>query len=90
METAEDLVNELGGLLAFKQRELKQHEPLLDKVKLTPEERRLLDALGHDPVGVEQLVERLGDQVGVVTGSLIALEIKGLVAQTPYGYQRRD
>jgi DNA processing protein len=44
-----------------------------------PEYRRLRDALGHDPVGVDQLAERTGLAAAVLSSMLLMLELEGEV-----------
>ena len=89
VETAEDMVTELKGLLSFKLEEVP--EPLSEDPPpgLDSHEAKILHALGHDPVSFDLLAARSGVPVGDLVGQLINLEIKGLIAQTPQGYQRQ-
>ena len=49
----------------------------------------LLAALGHDPVGIDALLERVGGDAGLLGGRLLALELAGLVEQLPGGRVQR-
>lgn len=100
VETAQDILNQLDGMLSFKALEVKvqevraqkpnsnkppQAEPILD---LSADEQNLIEAIGYDPIVLDLLVERTGIAVGDLAAQLIALEIKGAVQQTAEGYQR--
>lgn len=52
-------------------------------------DRSLLAALGHDPVGIDALLERVGGNPGTLGGRLLALELAGLVEQLPGGMIQR-
>jgi DNA processing protein len=54
-----------------------------------PERRRLLAALGHDPLGIDQLAERTGLTVGVLSSMLLVLELEGVVSTQHGRYARR-
>ncbi|MGD9582893.1 MAG: DNA-processing protein DprA [Lysobacterales bacterium] len=59
--------------------------------KLDPEQQRLWQALGHDPVGFDLLLERSGLTAAAISSMLIALELDGVVAALPGNrYQRVD
>lgn len=49
----------------------------------------LLAALGHDPVGIDALLDRMGGDAGLLGGRLLALELAGLVEQLPGGRVQR-
>lgn len=49
------------------------------------EHERLLGALGHDPVSVDQLVSRTGLTVAVVSSMLLIMELRGQVASLSAG-----
>jgi len=50
-----------------------------------PEYQRLLAALGHDPVALEELVERSGLALPALSSMLLMLELEGRVAGLPGG-----
>jgi DNA processing protein len=61
------------------------HAPSLDK-----EYEILLDALGFEPAGLDNLVVRTGLKAGAVASMLLILELEGRVQQQPGGrFSRR-
>ena len=78
VETAEDIVVQLGGMLAFKRAEaLAAAEPTQATVSV--EATQVLAALGHDPADVDILAARTGLPVAGLTGALVELELAGRV-----------
>ena len=55
-----------------------------------PERRKLLAALGHDPLGMDQLTERTGLTVGELSSMLLLLELEGAVSAEHGRYTRRS
>ncbi|WP_049620808.1 DNA-processing protein DprA, partial [Frateuria defendens] len=54
-----------------------------------PDYRRLLDALGHDPVPLDDLVARTGQGTAALSSMLLMLELEGMVEGLPGNrYQR--
>jgi DNA processing protein len=99
VETAQDIVDQLAGLLSYKRQEVKTAravqpelfaEPAVvdEEPQLGEDEQRLLQALGYDPLPVDLLAERTGLDVGTLSAQLIGLEIKGLIQQVGACYQR--
>jgi DNA processing protein len=100
VETAQDIVDQLAGLLSYKRQELKQSksqsdfftEDIRDEPEQSPildeSEQQLLQALGYDPLPVDMLAERTGMDIGSLSAQLIGLEIKGLVQQVGASYVR--
>lgn len=99
VETAQDIVDQLAGLLSYKRQEVRsaktlQPELFDESVDVKPEpllstdEQSLLQALGYDPLPVDLLAERTGLDVGNLSAQLIGLEIKGLIQQVGACYQR--
>jgi DNA processing protein len=58
-------------------------------IETDPQRRRLLEALGHDPLGIDQLAERTGLTVGVLSSMLLMLELEGVVSTRHGRYARR-
>lgn len=97
VETAQDIVDQLAGLISYKRQEssmgsrtaslfdnpMPEAPPTLDAC-----EQALLDALGYDPLPLDLLAERTGADIGSLSAGLITLEIKGLVQQIGACYQR--
>lgn len=98
VETAEDIVDQLAGLISYKRQEAIGshrslplfHEPAKEASppQVDAAEQALLDALGFDPLPLDLLAERTGADIGSLSAGLIALEIKGLVQQIGACYQR--
>jgi DNA processing protein len=66
-------------------------DPKGDDLADTPLERRVLAALGHDPVTLDALSARTGDDGATLMAVLLTLELQGRVARLPGGlYQRRS
>jgi len=93
VETAQDIIDQLGGLLSFKASQSggarlarSIHTQALPELDAT--EQRLLDALGYDPVPMDLLIQRSQLAVGQVAACLMGLEIKGVVQQTERGFVR--
>ncbi|WP_298930430.1 DNA-processing protein DprA [uncultured Ramlibacter sp.] len=85
VETAQDVLDELGaGALA-------QAAPLDGQASVAPFEGALLEALGHDPVGLDALVARTGIAPASLQAQLLALELEGRLARLAGGlFQRLD
>ncbi len=94
VESAQDIVEELGSLLG-------SLEPTGDSLMLAtqmsagrledPDYRQLLDALGYDPVSIDELIARTGLTAEVVSSMLLLLELEGHVSSAPGGrYSRVD
>jgi DNA processing protein len=90
VETAEEIIEalaplaaELGSLLRARLETAdarpQDHRRRADEAD-DPDYRRLLDALGHDPASVDELVERSGLTVEAVSSMLLLLELQGRVA----------
>ncbi|GAA5524603.1 hypothetical protein Maes01_01160 [Microbulbifer aestuariivivens] len=84
VETAADIVDELGGLLSevpATDSDLSQMPPL-DGV-----EQRVIAALGGDHRSLEQIAATTGQEPGALMATLLQLELAGLVETLPGGYQ---
>lgn len=90
VESATDIVDELGGLLASL--DMAPAAPASDSTgadALAEDYRRLLEQLGWDPVDVDTLVQRSGLTTGELSSMLLILEMQGLVRSLSGGrYQR--
>ena len=53
-------------------------------------ERRVLAAVGHDPVNLDQLCERTGLTVGPLSAMLLAMELNGKISAAHGRYTRRS
>lgn len=85
VETAADILEELGLGSAEPKRATPAHAAADPK----DPSGRVLEALGHDPAGVDALAARTRLPADVVTAALVELELGGRVALLPGGiYQR--
>ena len=81
VETARDILDEISPFTEAAQTETAT--PLID------EEPPLLVALGHDPCGLDDLVERTGQSADQLLPELLTLELLGHIATLPGNrYQR--
>jgi DNA processing protein len=87
VESAQDVLEELRpGLLVTPRA---RGEPTDPESIADPEGRRLLQALGFDPVGLDTLVERTGTSAAELQARLLELELAGAVARLPGGLFQR-
>jgi DNA processing protein len=90
VETAEDVVNELGALaLAGTLQDVASPTATVAASKLDPEYAKLLDSIGFDPLPVDVLVETCGLTPAEVSSMLLQLELRGFVASSPGGLYNR-
>ena len=84
VETAQDVLEELGGIA--RTGGVAAQTPAPD---IQGDAGRVLDALGHDPAGVDALTARTGLATGAVSVALVELELSGRITPLPGGaYQR--
>jgi len=97
VEVAQDIVDQLQGMLDYQRETLKKMRTKAVKNRkadqkslesLSAAEQQLLQAMGYDPSHVDELAERTGIAVGSLAAQLISLEIKGFVQQVSAGYER--
>ncbi|MCE5232917.1 MAG: DNA-processing protein DprA [Mizugakiibacter sp.] len=100
VETAEEVVEELAPLahslglalaarLAAAEPGTAAAAPASGGWRDDPDYGRLLDALGHDPAALDELVIRTGLAPAALSSMLLMLELEGVVAGQPGGrYQR--
>lgn len=89
VETGEDILEELGGMISFKQQELDECREPEARQPLEPNEQAVFNIMSYDPEPIDILVERSGMPVGILAAVLIGLELKGAISQSPAGYSRR-
>jgi DNA processing protein len=92
VETAQDIVEELGPLMGAAQEALQAHDTEGEQTGEVPEDeayRSLLDCLGYDPTPVDLLVERSGLAADAVSSMLLILELRGIVSAHPGGAYAR-
>jgi DNA processing protein len=83
VETAQDIIEELGALAGIKT----QYEDTKDKTESTHEKdgdyQVLLNHLGFDPVAIDSLIENTGLTADAVSSMLLLLELEGEVESLP-------
>lgn len=92
VESAHDIVEELGALLGSLAPP--DNNPSLsirtgDGRLNDPDYQNLLDALGYDPVSIDELITRSGLTAEVVSSMLLLLELEGHVSSVPGGFYCR-
>ncbi len=89
VETTEDIVEELGGMLhLLRERmteQLATEGGVVDGGVFGPETEQVLDAIGFESVLVDQVVEICGLTTETVSSIIMRLEIQGVVASAPGG-----
>ena len=81
VETAQDVMEELAPAAPAK--------PRAPASAPAPAESSLLQALGHDPVGLDALIARTGVSAADLQAQLLELELEGHVARLPGGLFQR-
>jgi DNA processing protein len=84
VETARDVIEELGGATPTKGAQLEVPAP-----DIKADAGRVLQALGHDPAGVDALTARTGLAAGAVSVALAELELSGRITALPGGAFQR-
>ena len=74
VDSAADIVEELGPL--------RPAPTPVTRSNAMPSDP-LLDALGHDPIGLDELVARTGTSAAELSARLLELELQGRVARLP-------
>ncbi|MEH6617866.1 MAG: DNA-processing protein DprA, partial [Porticoccus sp.] len=82
VESAQDIVEQLGGMLAYTEMEFSKQK--INGGKNGP----LLEALGFDPVDIDTLVERTGLPIATLNHQLILLELEGAIESSNGRYHR--
>jgi len=92
VESAQDLVNELQGLMEFKTGELENSPqmPLLSSEAgaiVSEKEQAVLSKMAYDPISLDALLARTKIPVRELGVILVSLELKDRIKLTPYGYE---
>ncbi len=88
VETGDDIINELGGMLAYKAEGTKQIAVSNSTSALDDTASRVLDQLGFDPTDLDTLMTRTQLAPAVLSGLLVQLELEGWVEQRAGMYNR--
>lgn len=99
VETTEHILEEIAGSLAgFRRDDTQDHDRAPETTNLetiktdappSDDEARLLAAIGHDPIRVDELVKRTGWPADAVSSSLLILELEGRIQSQPGGAYMR-
>ncbi|WP_018233246.1 DNA-processing protein DprA [Thioalkalivibrio thiocyanodenitrificans] len=90
VETADDVLEELAAILRPVTAAAAPPSPAADDAQVSdeardPDHERLLEAMGFDPVTVDQMVSRTGLTVEAVSSMLLLMELRGQVASLSGG-----
>ena len=92
MESAQDIAEELASLLGSLA--ISPEKPSTghtsNQTALDPDYARLLEAMGFDPISVDELIGRTGLTPNAVSSMLLLLELDGHVSSIPGGYYCRS
>jgi len=91
VETAQDIIDELGALAAVVTRTAPSSdtESAEQSPELAADYVQLLDFMGYNPASVDMLVETSGLTPAMVSSMLLQLELKGFIASGPGGLYNR-
>ncbi|HXF07352.1 MAG TPA: DNA-processing protein DprA [Candidatus Acidoferrales bacterium] len=92
VESAADILEELPAQITTPRADQTGEAPPNPGPSLDPETQTLLDALGHAPASLDELVERAGLTPQTLSSMLLSMELQGLVEILPggrYGRLRR-
>jgi DNA processing protein len=92
VETAADILAEIGPLAGIPTQPAQPGEPAPDTAQENDAEyQKLLEALAHDPCGVDALAARTGLTAAEVSSMMLILELQGAVESLPGGrYARKS
>ena len=87
VEAADDIIAELAPLVGHLLESMEAPAaPRETAVGADSEYVKLLDALGHDPVNIDELVERSGLTIDQVSSMLLILELEGTIEKLSGGH----
>ncbi|MGQ9508364.1 MAG: DNA-processing protein DprA [Thermodesulfobacteriota bacterium] len=81
VESSEDILEEI--LPQWKREKRKVEGEELQGLELNPEERKVYDTIGEDPLHIDFIIKESGLDPGKVSSLLLDLELKGLIIQWP-------
>lgn len=87
VETAQDILEELGALARFALAAPADSAPA--RLPDEPRHAQLLELMGHDPVDMDTLIALSGLTAGAVSSMLLHMELHGLVEARPGGKVQR-
>ena len=92
VESTEQIIDEIHGLLAFKSEQLSllpsSTSELVPENGINTKQQQLLHYMGYDVASLDTLAERSDMDTGVLLAELMALELTGVISQGAGGYLR--
>ncbi len=89
VETTQDILDELGGMLAFKQQEFSViHAARTADTHLSGSAKKVFACLDYAPVPLDTLVLRCALSIEDISAALLDLELEGVIAQQHGFYAR--
>ena len=90
METAEDIIEELGMFVAAPSLQIPPESPYCKEGRgvLSVEHRQLLDQIEYEITPMDVIVLRSGLTAGELSSILLILELNGYIQSVPGGYVR--
>lgn len=88
VETANDILEELGGFLATPTPSIKVTQPVKQDL-VEQGEHKLLNWIGFEMTTVDAIITRSGLTADKVATDLLMLELQGKIAAVPGGYMRK-
>lgn len=91
VESGHDIVEQLGGILAYVEAETVESSvsQVIDKRTNQPSgQQELLQAMGFDPVDIDTLVSRTGLAIAQINRQLMELELEGIISNQNGLYNR--
>ena len=82
VENAQDIIEELSAIISMKQ-SVQKKEPTNISPSLTGKEEAIIHLLEPYPVHIDDLVHKSGMDIATVSSTLLTLELKRMVQQTP-------
>ncbi|AUD79983.1 DNA-protecting protein DprA [Kangiella profundi] len=86
VETAEEIIEELGALATWQTEHNQQDEP--QEFVLEKEYQDMLEFVDDSTTSVDTIIQRSGLEIEVVSHMLLLLELNNYIASVPGGYQR--
>ena len=83
VENAADIVDELGSPDGARSTARRAHDTAADDAAAAAKADPLLDALGFDPIGIDELIARTGRSAADLSARLLDLELEGRVSRLP-------
>lgn len=85
VETAQDIIEELGALAGLKPQAIQTEEEIESTHEKDGDYQVLLNHLGYDPIAIDRLIENTGLTADAVSSMLLLLELEGEVESLPGG-----